>query len=381
MADIPNVLHLPFDTPQVLSTLRRWVECESPSYEAAAVSRMAAMAAEEMAAMGAEVTRIPGSQGFGDCVRGRFAEDGAPEGGILFVGHLDTVHPLGTLEEMPWRQSDGRCYGPGILDMKGGIVIALRAISELQRAGTAPHLPITVFLNSDEEVGSPSTRELIEAEASKHRYVLIAEPARRNGAVVVARHAVSRFKLVTRGRPSHAGLRLNEGRSAIQEMAHQIIAVDRLSEPDCTFSAGVVHGGKWVNCVARECEAELLSVSTSEEARRRGLKALDGLRPTSPGTEVEVTPGLVRPFWHTSAGDMSLYETASRIAAQLGFDLPGEASGGGSDGNFTGALGVSTLDGLGPRGDFPHTLDEHIVIESLAERGRLLAGLFATLRA
>ena len=381
MAESPNFLHLPFDTPQTLSTLRRWVECESPSYEAAAVNRMAAMAAEEMAAMDAEVTRFPGRQGFGDCVRGRFAEAGAPEGGILFIGHMDTVHPLGTLEEMPWRQSDGRCYGPGILDMKGGIVIALRAISELRQAGMAPHMPITVLLNSDEEVGSPSTRELIEAEASRHRYVLIAEPARRNGAVVVGRHAVSRFKLVTRGRPSHAGLRLNEGRSAIQEMAHQIIAIERLSEPDCTFSAGVVHGGKWVNCVARECEAELLSVSTSEETRARGRETLDGLRPTSPGTEVEVTPGAVRPFWHTSVGDLSLYETASRIAAQLGFDLPGEASGGGSDGNFTGALGVSTLDGLGPRGDFPHTLDEHIVIDSLAERGRLLAGLFATLRA
>lgn len=380
MAENPNVLHLPFDTPQVLLTLRRWVECESPSYEAVAVNRMAAMAAEDMAAMGAQVTRIPGRQGYGDCVRGRFARPDQADGGILFIGHLDTVHPLGTLDEMPWRQSDGRCYGPGILDMKGGIVIALRAISELRGAGMAPHLPITVLLNSDEEVGSPTTRELIEAEASKHRYVLIAEPARRNGAVVVARHAVSRFKLVTRGRPSHAGLRLNEGHSAIQEMAHQVIGIDRLSEPDCTFSVGVVHGGKWVNCVARECEAELLSVSTSEDARTRGLKTLDGLRPTSSGTEVTVTPGLVRPFWHTGAGDKSLYQTAARIAAQLGFDLPGEASGGGSDGNFTGALGVSTLDGLGPRGDFPHTRDEHIVIESLAERGRLLAGLFATLK-
>jgi glutamate carboxypeptidase len=381
MAENPDILHLPFDTPQVLSMLQRWVACESPSYEAAAVNRMAAMAAEDMTAIGAEVTRIAGRQGYGDCVRGRFARPDEADGGILFIGHLDTVHPLGTLDEMPWRQSDGRCYGPGILDMKGGIVIALRAIWELRGAGLAPHLPITVLLNSDEEVGSPSTRALIEAEASRHRYVLIAEPARRNGGVVVARHAVSRFKLVTRGRPSHAGLRLNEGHSAIQEMAHQVIGIDRLSEPDCTFSVGVVQGGKWVNCVARECEAELLSVSTSEEARTRGLKTLDGLRPTASGTEVKVTPGLVRPFWHTSAGDKALYQTAARIAAQLGFDLPGEASGGGSDGIFTGALGVSTLDGLGPRGDFPHTRDEHIVIESLAERGRLLAGLFATLKA
>jgi glutamate carboxypeptidase len=380
MTDLAHFRTLPFDTDKILARLRRWVECESPSYEAAAVGRMADIAAGEIAALGADVTRIPGRQGYGDCVRARLAEPDTGEGGILFVGHLDTVHPLGTLEELPWRQSEGCCFGPGILDMKGGIVIALEALAALKQADIERRLPVTILLNSDEEVGSPSTREWVEAEAARHRYVLIAEPARRSGAVVVGRHAVSRFKLVTRGRPSHAGLRLNEGRSAIQEMAHQIIAIDRLSQPDCTFSTGVVHGGKWVNCVARECEAELLSVSTSETAQARGLKTLRDLRPSAPGTEVEITPGAVRPFWHASAGDRALHETAARIAAALGFALPGESSGGGSDGNFTGALGVPTLDALGPRGDFPHTLEEHIVIDSLAERARLLAGLFATLR-
>jgi glutamate carboxypeptidase len=164
-------------------------------------------------------------------------------------------------------------------------------------------------------------------------------------------------------------------------MAHQIIAIDHLSEPDCTFSTGVVHGGQWVNCVARECEAELLSVSTSEAALERGRRTLADLRPTAPGTEIELVPGVVRPFWHTGQGDRALYETANRIAADLGFELPGEASGGGSDGNFTGALGIPTLDGLGPRGDYLHTRDEHIVVASLAERGRLLAGLLMALGA
>ena len=188
-------------------------------------------------------------------------------------------------------------------------------------------------------------------------------------------------RLVTRGRPAHAGLRLNEGRSAIQEMAHQIIAIDRLSQPDCTFSTGVIRGGQWVNCVARECEAELLSVSTSEAALARGQRTLADLRPTAPGTEIELVPGAVRPFWHASAGDRTLYETASRIATELGFELPGETSGGGSDGNFTGAMGIPTLDGLGPRGDLLHTQGEHIVVESLAERGRLMAGLLMALGA
>jgi glutamate carboxypeptidase len=367
---------LPFDTEAMLAILRRFVECESPSYDAAAVSRMAALAAEEMAAMGAHVERIPGQGGFGDCVRARF---GKGDSGVLVVGHLDTVHPLGALRELPWRRVDGLCYGPGILDMKGGIVIALAAITALGKAGVATPLPVTMLFNSDEEVGSPSTRSLIEEEARHHRYVLIPEPARRSGAVVVGRHAVARYRLVTRGKPSHAGLRLNEGRSAIQEMAHQVIAVDRLSEPDCTFSTGVIHGGQWVNCVARQCEAELLSVSTSEAALERGRRALQDLRPTAPGTDVEVVPGVVRPFWHANDKDRALFEKAARIAADLGIDLVGEASGGGSDGNFTGAMGIPTLDGLGPRGDALHTLEEHIVVESLAERGRLLAGLFASL--
>ena len=372
---------LPFETPAMMATLRRWVECESPSYDAAAVSRMAVLAAGDIRAIGGVAEILPGTMGFGDCVRARFGQADAPEGGILVMGHLDTVHPMGMLNEMPWREENGLCHGPGILDMKGGIVIALAALEALSHAGLTPPLPVTMLLNSDEEVGSPSTRAVVETEAARHRYVLIPEPARRSGGVVVGRHAVSRYRLVTRGRPAHAGLRLNEGRSAIQEMAHQIIAIDRLSQPDCTFSTGVIRGGQWVNCVARECEAELLSVSTSEAALARGQRTLADLRPTAPGTEIELVPGAVRPFWHASAGDRTLYETASRIAAELGFELPGEISGGGSDGNFTGAMGIPTLDGLGPRGDLLHTQDEHIVVESLAERGRLLAGLLMALGA
>ena len=370
---------LPLDTPAMMATLRRWVQCESPSYDSAAVNRMAVLAADEIRAMGGAVEQVPGREDFGDCVRARFAKPDASEGGILVMGHLDTVHPLGMLSEMPWREENGRCHGPGILDMKSGIVLTLAAIAALQQAGLVPPLPITILLNSDEEVGSPSTRGLVEAEALRHRYVLIPEPARRSGGVVVGRHAVARYKLVTRGRPTHAGLRLNEGRSAIQEMAHQVIAIDRLSQPDCTFSTGVIRGGQWVNCVARECEAELLSVSTSEAALARGRQALAGLQPTAPGTEIELVPGAVRPFWHTGEGDRALFETANRIAADLGFDLVGETSGGGSDGNFTGAMGIPTLDGLGARGDFLHTRDEHIEIDSLAERGRLMAGLLMAL--
>lgn len=372
---------LPIDLPMAMAVLRRWVECESPSYDAPAVDGMAKMAAAAFAGLGADVEILPGEQGFGDCVRAQFLIAGESGNGILIMGHLDTVHPPGMLKEMPWREENGHCHGPGILDMKGGIVLTLEAIAALHRAGLTPPLPVTVLLNSDEEVGSPSTRDLVEAEARRHRYVLIPEPARRSGAVVVGRHAVSRYTLRTHGRPAHAGLRLNEGRSAIQEMAHQIIAIDRLSTPDCTFSTGVVRGGQWVNCVARDCDAEILSVSTSETALERGRQILADLRPTAPGSQVELIQGPVRPFWHTSPGDRALFETASRIAVDLGFDLAGEVSGGGSDGNFTGAIGIPTLDGLGARGDFLHTRDEYIVVDSFAERARLMAGLLMTLGA
>src|SRR5262249_20035781 len=154
---------LPFDTAALMTTLRRWVECESPSYEASAVSGMAGLAAEDIRAIGGRADCVPGSGGFGGCGRARFSCPGGPGRGSLLMGHLDTVHPAGTLVEMPWREENGLCYGPGILDMKGGIVIALAAIAALQRAGLKPPLPITVLLNSDEEVGSPSTRALVEA--------------------------------------------------------------------------------------------------------------------------------------------------------------------------------------------------------------------------
>jgi glutamate carboxypeptidase len=370
---------LPFDLERMLEGLRAWGECESPTFDAPAVNRMMDMASRDLTIMGARVERVPGRMGFGDCVLASFPHPRRSEPGILILGHLDTVHPVGTLRDLPWHREGDLCFGPGIFDMKGGNYLSLEAIRQLQRAAWPTPLPLTVLFTSDEEVGSPSTRDLIEAEAARHKVVLVPEPARRDGGVVTGRYAIARFNLETVGQPSHAGLRLSEGRSAIREMAHQIIAIERLTTEDATFSVGVVHGGQWVNCVPTTCVAEVLGMAKTQADLDRATDLLMALHPTGAGPGLIVRRGVTRPLWEPNEGCWALYETASAVARGLGFEIPHQSSGGGSDGNFTGAMGIPTLDGVGPRGDGPHTLQEHIVIESLVERGRMMAGLLASL--
>jgi glutamate carboxypeptidase len=370
---------LPFDADAMLDGLRPWIECESPTYDAAAVNRMMDLAARDLVIAGARVERIAGRMGFGDCVRASFPHAAPHLPGILVMGHLDTVHPIGTLAKLPFRREGGRAWGPGIQDMKGGNYLALEAIRQLARAGVATTLPITVLFTSDEEVGSPSTRDLIEAEAARHRYVLIPEPARPDGGVVTGRYAIARFNLEATGRPSHAGARLAEGRSAIREMARKLIEIEDMTTQDCTFSVGVIHGGQWVNCVATTCTGQALSMAKRQEDLDRGVTRMLALGASSNEVQFKVTRGVTRPVWEPNAKTTALHEVARGVASRLGFDIPPQSAGGGSDGNFTGAMGIATLDGLGVQGANAHTLDEHIVIDSLAVRGRLFSGLLAAL--
>jgi glutamate carboxypeptidase len=375
-----NVNELPFDADAMLGGLRPWVECESPTWDAGRVGRMMDLASRDLALMGARIERIAGRMGFGDCVRASFATGDTAKPGILIMGHLDTVHPVGTLEKLPWRRDGHVCYGPGIFDMKGGNYAALEAIRVLQRIGARLALPITFLLTSDEEVGSPSTRDLIEAEAARHKYVLVPEPARANGGVVSGRYAIARYNLEALGRPSHAGARLSEGRSAIRIMADMIPAIESMTTESCTFSVGVIHGGQWVNCVSSSCTGEALSMAKRQEDLDRGVERMLALskRDANDGQFI-VTRGVTRPVWEPNAKTMALYEVAKRIAQAIGVDLKHESSGGGSDANFTGPMDLATLDGLGVRGNGAHTLGEHIVVASLAERGRLMAGLLGEL--
>ncbi len=374
-----NPRDLPFDAHAMLDGLRTWVECESPTYDAAAVNRMMDIATRDLIVAGARTERVAGRLGFGDCVRASFPHPRASEPGILVMGHLDTVHPIGTLNTLPFRRDGNRAWGPGILDMKGGNYLSLEAIRQLVRAGVRTNLPITVLFTSDEEVGSPSTRDLIEAEAARHRFILVPEPARPDGGVVTGRYAIARFNLEATGVPSHAGARLAEGRSAIREMARKLIEIEDMTTEDCTFSVGVIHGGQWVNCVTTTCTGEALSMAKRQEDLDRGVEAMLSLRATGNDVQFKVSRGVTRPVWETNPAGMALYEVARGIAAELGYHINPQSSGGGSDGNFTGAMGLPTLDGLGVAGAGAHTLDEHIMVDSLAYRGKLMAGLLATL--
>jgi glutamate carboxypeptidase len=370
---------LPFDADAMLAGLRPWVECESPTFDAAAVNRMMDLASRALVLAGARIERIAGRMGYGDCVRASFPHARPDQPGILLMGHLDTVHPIGTLAALPFHREGNRAYGPGIQDMKGGNYLALEAIRQLQHAGVRTKLPVTVLFTSDEEVGSPSTRDLIEAEAARHKYVLVPEPARPDGGVVTGRYAIARFNLEATGRPSHAGAAPGAGRSAIREMARKLIEIEDMTTESCTFSVGVVHGGQWVNCVATTCTGEALSMAKRQEDLDRGVAAMLALRASSNEVQFTVTRGVTRPVWEPDAGSLALYEKARVIALDLRRPIIAQSAGGGSDGNFTGAMGIATLDGLGVAGAGAHTLGEHIEIDSLAYRGKLMAGLLVSL--
>jgi glutamate carboxypeptidase len=375
-----DITQLPFDAEVMLAGLRPWVEIESSTFDAARVNTMMDYVARECAVSGATVERIAGRMGFGDCVRARFAFGHEDQPGILIMGHLDTVHPVGTLGVLPWRREGERCYGPGIFDMKGGNFIALEAVRMLQRLGLSPSLPVTFLFTSDEEVGSPSTRDLIEAEAARHKYVLVPEPGRADGGVVTGRYAIARFNLKAIGRPSHAGARLKEGRSAIRIMADMIPQIEGMTTDACTFSVGVIRGGQWVNCVASACDAEALSMAKRQADLDSGVERMLALtKGDDESGRFVVTRGVTRPVWEPNDKTMAMYDVAKRLATQLGIGLKHESSGGGSDANFTGALGIASLDGLGVCGSGAHTLQEHILVESLPQRAKLLTGLLMEL--
>ena len=371
---------LPFNLDDMIARLRPWIETESPTFDARAVNRMVEVAAYDFAAAGATIEFIPGRIGFGGSLRARFPHKDQGKPGILVSGHLDTVHPLGVININPYRREDGKLYGPGIQDMKGGNFVALEAMREIARSGLATKLPVTFLLTPDEEVGTPSTRDLIEQEALKNKYVLVPEPALRDGGAVVGRYAIARYNLETVGKPSHAGWLLKEGRSAIRRMAEKIIEIEALTTDDCTFSVGVIHAGQWVNCVSSSCNAEALSMAKTQKDLEDGVARIMALGGDKDGVELIVTRGVTRPVWEPGQPqDTKLFNFANDIAKEIGFTMSVQSSGGGSDGNFTGALGVPTIDSIGVRGEGLHTLGEHIFEDSLVERARLHAGLFLSL--
>lgn len=353
------------------STIETLVRLESPSTDKAAVDRCGAAVAHMLEDMGATVTRFPQTDR-GDHVRAEFA--GGPRQ-VLLLGHFDTVWNVGQLDRMPIREEGGRLYGPGVYDMKASIAVAMLAVQAAVSAGVTPR--IVMLWTTDEEVGSTTSRALIESEARSSDAVLVLEPSLPGGAVKTQRKGCGEFTLSVHGVSAHAGIDPRKGASAIHELAHQIVALERLRDLDrgVSVNVGTVTGGTRGNVVAEEARAVIdIRVPTSEDALRIET-AVRALRPHNSAVRMEIDGGFERPPLERTEGVVRLYQQARAVAAELGRELAEGATGGGSDGNFTAALGVPTLDGLGPEGDGAHALHEHVVIADLPWRAAFLAAL------
>src|ERR1700730_337427 len=370
----------------MVSTIQELVELESPSDDKAAVDRVAEVVAAKFSQLNGAV-RVHYAKNFGNHLQVDFAGKSVPGKSpsaksdskpVLLLGHYDTVYPLGTLVTMPCRVHGERLTGPGVLDMKSGIAVMLHAIQGLQSwHGELPR-PVTVFLVSDEEVGSDSSRAITAALAKKAAAVLVLEPSYGlRGAVKTGRKGVGEYSVKVTGKASHAGLDFKKGINAIIELARQIERISGFTdlEKGLTVNVGIVSGGSRTNVVPAQATAHI-DVRIARLRDAAGLdKKMRGLRAFNRKCKIEISGGINRPPMERTAGGASLYAQAAAIARELGWKLEEAVVGGGSDGNFTAALGIPTLDGLGGVGDGAHAIHEHILISELPRRAALLAGL------
>src|ERR1700761_8087858 len=370
----------PFDPRAILDGIRRWVEIETPTEVPAQINKLADLVASGYRDLPATVERIAGKNGCGDHLVARSAW-GQDAPGILVLSHLDTVHPMGFIGRLPFRIDGDSAFGPGIYDMKGGAYLAYHAFRQLCANGARSPLGVTQLFVSDEEIGSPTSRALIEAEGQKAKYVLVTEPARDGGKIVTGRKGVGRFEVFIKGQPAHAGTRPQDGRSAIRELANVIQVLEAMNDPKrrITVTVGVVRGGTRPNVIPEDAYAQVdLRMPTLADADELVPKIL-GLKSRSDGVTVTVVGGLNRPPYEKGNAVAALYEHAKGLAAEIGFPLVDTFTGGGSDGNFT-APHTATLDGLGVDGKGAHTHNEQLYISSLEPRARLLYRLYQTLR-
>jgi glutamate carboxypeptidase len=364
---------------RLLDELKGWVLRETPTTDAGAVNGLLGLAEAGLREAGGVVERLPGRDGFGDTIICRTPGEGAP---VLVAGHLDTVWDHGTLAgSMPWRVEGERAYGPGIYDMKAGSFMAFHCVREILRQRTRTRRPITLLLTPDEEVGSPTSRAPIEAEARRACAVLIPEPAGAGGACVTARKGVGRFTIRVQGVSSHAGGNWSEGRSAVVALSRLVLKIHAMTDLDAGITTNVapIWGGTRPNVIPPEAGCEVdLRVPTIEAGERmeRAFAALAG--EMEPGITVVVEGGMNRPPFAETPEITRLYEMARGFAERHGYQLPKQHRGGGSDGNFSAALGVPTLDGLGCTGAGAHAPHEHIIWRDLAPRCATLCDLLET---
>jgi glutamate carboxypeptidase len=360
----PHVLGDFVTDERPLNLLRELVEIESPTGHSVGLRAVASRVADQLEPLGGEPRFL------GDHLRVELPGEPPP---LLLLGHVDTVWGVGTLEDMPFRIENGRAYGPGAYDMKAGLVVLLEAV----RAAGERRRALRVFLTADEEIGSLTGRPLIEEAAQDVAAALVLEPPTPRGNLKTARKGLGRFRLVVRGRAAHAGTHLDEGASAVEELAHQILLLKGVSDPrhGISVNVGVVRGGVRENVVADHAEAWIDVRVTHAADVPKVQAALEALSPKISGTSLELEGGFTRPPLERSPGAARLFAKAREHGAKLGLDLHESSSGGGSDGNLVGALGVPVLDGLGAEGGGAHARDEHVLLESLPVRALLLSQL------
>jgi glutamate carboxypeptidase len=361
----------------IAERLRELVEIESPSDDKAAIDSATELVAMWATAAGGRV-KLHRQKRFGDVLEVRFGAARSSRKPVLLLGHLDTVWPLGTLAKMPWRKTGGKFYGPGVLDMKAGVVMALAAMRLVAEGGE--RRPATLLLNSDEEIGSPVSRPITERLALASSAALVLEPAH-GLACKTARKGVGAYRLDVRGVAAHSGLDFERGHSAVLELARLLEKVEAFTDLRIgrTVNPGVIGGGTRSNVVAEHAWAEIdVRIAKASDAARIE-RLFRGLRCSDRACRLEVSGGINRPPMERKPATVALYKRARSVAAEIGFELPEAAVGGGSDGNFTSALGVPTLDGLGAVGEGAHAAHEHVAIEHLVPRTALLAALIAGL--
>jgi glutamate carboxypeptidase len=371
--------------PAMIALLKRLVETESPSHDKAAVDNVGRMVAEECRKLGADVEVVENPI-TGNQVVARFLPsldvDPHPSPppfrgrGILLLHHMDTVYPLGTLTKMPFYEKDNKIFGPGVMDMKGGIVITLTALAALKENGQLAR-PVTALFTSDEEIGSHTSRALIESLAREAVLVLVFESGLLDGALKTWRKGMGSFIVRVKGRAAHAGGRHQDGRNAIEELAHQVIAIQKMTDyaKGTTFNVGMIKGGTASNVVPDEAEAVVDFRVLVPEETERVYTAMRTLKPMVPDTSIEVSGGLNRPPMPNDALMQTTFARAQQIASSIGMELKAGGSGGGSDGNFVAPLGIPLLDGLGACGEGLHSEREYILVDSLPERAKLAAEL------
>ena len=360
---------------RMYARIRELVEVESPSEDAAAVTRAGDVTEAWIKALQGQLKRHKCAP-YGELLEARFGPARSKRGRLLLLGHLDTVWPMGTLAKMPWRETGGKFWGPGVLDMKAGVVMALEAVAALQQLGMM--WPVTLLLNSDEEIGSPASRAITERVARECTAVFVLEPAQ-GLAYKTSRKGVGHFELRVHGVASHAGVDFERGHSAVLEMARLVQQVSAWSDPrrGITVNVGVINGGTRSNVIAAECSAEVdvRIVKASDAARIERM--FRSLKTADKACKLTVSGGINRPPMERKPGTVALFRKARALAKDMGLVLEEAATGGGSDGNFTAALGVPTLDGMGAVGAGAHADHEHVVVKHLAERTALLAGMIA----